>query len=375
MRFSRYAVALSLCILSGIPCAGIAAQTAAAQSTWPQQSQEPGQRHWRPSDWEKITLRETSNNRPALAYMNGVLFLAWTGVDNNQLNIAVSTDDGFNFAGKYTSSETSNAAPALAATGDSLVIAWKGQGNNQINVARVNVSGGERGIPRINGFSNKVTLKETSRSGPSLASFRDMLYLAWTGQRGRMIVMASTDNGASFGGRYSSEESSGAAPALAASGDGVVIAWKGVGNHQLNVAQVNAGGNRWRNSRMSGFSNKVTLGDTSNDGPALATSDGQIFLAWTGVGNQQLNVMSSGDGGRSFGNKYTSRETSSAGPALVWSSDILLLGWKSLDNSSLNIGPAQRRGLGQSDRMASIDYFVNRSCAISLCWDPRISPG
>jgi hypothetical protein len=344
MRISHYAVSLSLCILSGIPCAGIAAQAAAAQSTWPQQSQEPGQRHWRPSDWEKITLRETSSNRPALAYMNGVLFLAWTGVDNNQLNIAVSTDDGFNFVGKYTSSETSNAAPALAASGDSLVIAWKGQGNNQINVARVNVSGGERGIPRINGFSNKVTLKETSRSGPALASFRDMLFLGWTTQRGRIIVTASTDNGGHFGGRYNSEESSDAAPALAASGDGVVIAWKGVGNHQLNVAQVNAEGNRWRNSRMPGFSNKVTLGETSNNSPAVVSRERELFLAWTGVGNQQLNVMSSGDGGRSFSNKYTSPETSSAGPALVWSNDTLLLGWKGLDNTSLNIGPAQRRG-------------------------------
>ena len=42
--------------------------------------------------------------------------------------------------------------------------------------------------------------------------------------------------------------------------------------------------------------NKVTLGDTSNFAPSICLHKGLVYIAWTGVGNNKINVMSSADG-------------------------------------------------------------------------------
>lgn len=63
---------------------------------------------------------------------------------------------------------------------------------------------------------------------------------------------------------------------------------------------------------------KVTLADTSIDGPALWTSPTgatRAVIAWTGA-NQRLYYMTSGNG-LSFGNKHTLNETSRFRPAIA----------------------------------------------------------
>ncbi len=274
-----------------------------------------------------VVLGETSPNSPALASLNGLLYLAWTGVGNNELNVNCSANNGTTFAGKATSKDTSQRAPALCANQGNLYTAWTGVGNNELNVCKVNVSGNS-----VTGFSGKVTLSETSPYSPALASLNGLLYLAWTGVgNNKLNVAVSSNNGASFGNKYVSTQTSTAAPALTVQNGALYIAWKGDGNDNLNVGRVATSG-----SAISNITKLVTLPDTSKNPPALA-SNGNLYLAWKGDGNTYLNVENSANGGRSFGNKFTSVQTSNVAPALGSLNESVYVAWAGVGNNYLNV--------------------------------------
>ena len=87
---------------------------------------------------------------------------------------------------------------------------------------------------------------------------------------------------------------------------GLFLAWRGVGNNQLNVLQSTDG---------ITFGNKKTLNETTTARPALAGSNGALLLVWQGVSNNLINIISSTDGGATWGNKFTTTQTSYGGPA------------------------------------------------------------
>jgi len=275
----------------------------------------------------QVVLAETSTNSPALACLDGNVYLAWTGVGNNQLNVNCSADYGASFGSKATSADTSQQAPALCTHQGKLYIAWSGVGNNQLNVAQVNTSG-----TSVTGFSNKVTFNETSQYSPALACANGLLYLAWTGVvNNQLNIAVSLNNGASFVNKYTSAQTSTAAPALTVQNGTLYVAWKGVGNNQLNVGQVAVSGNK-----ITGIDDVMTLADTSTKAPAL-TSNGTLYLAWTGVGNADLNVEKSTDAGATFGHKYTSTQTSNMAPALGVLDGSVFLAWTGVGNNQLNV--------------------------------------
>jgi len=276
----------------------------------------------------KVILPDTSPKSPALASLNGRLYLGWKGDGNDNLNVECSADNGLTFGGKYTSPETSPQAPTLCAQGDLLFIGWKGDGNDNLNVARVDLSGNS-----VTGFSNKVTLGDTSPVSPSLASLNGRLYIAWKGDgNDNLNVMYSSNNGATFGNKYTSPETSPQAPGLAVHNGNLYITWKGDGNDNLNVAEVKIAGNS-----ITGFTNKVTLPDTSPVSPTLASNNGKLYLGWKGDGNDNLNVESSSNNGATFGNKYTSFETSPQAPVLCTHNGQVYIGWKGDGNDNLNV--------------------------------------
>jgi len=275
----------------------------------------------------KVTLGDTSPLTPALASLNGNMYIAWKGDGNDNLNVMVSTDNGNTFHNKFISAETSPQAPALTAHNGRLYIAWKGDGNDQLNIAIVDLDG--NGSPT--GFSNKVILGDTSPLSPSLASVNGNLYLSWRGDgNDQLNVMVSFDNGNTFGNKFISGETSTEAPVLGTFNGSLMIAWKGDGNDNLNVARVDT------NPSPTGFSNKVTLGDTSPKSPALGELNGRLYIAWKGDGNDQLNVMFSTDG-QNFGNKSIAAETSPEAPSLVTQNADIFIGWKGDGNDNLNV--------------------------------------
>jgi hypothetical protein len=83
-------------------------------------------------------------------------------------------------------------------------------------------------------FTDKVTLDETSSSGPALGSYRDRLFLSWNGVgNNKLNVIYSLDRGRSFMGRYTSPETSRFAPALVSHGNALFIAWTGQGDDHV----------------------------------------------------------------------------------------------------------------------------------------------
>ncbi len=88
----------------------------------------------------------------------------------------------------------------------------------------------------------------------------------------------------------------------------------------------------------------VTLQDTTSNSPALAVLGNAAYLAWTGVGNNELNVSCSVDGGRTFAGKATSGNSSPAAPALAAHLGALYLAWTGSNNNLLNLMKADVTG-------------------------------
>ena len=181
----------------------------------------------------------------------------------------------------------------------------------------------------------KTTLPECAIGAPALANVNQYTYplaIAWTGtdQTHHLNVTYSND-GRAFSGKVTLNETSIDGPGLAFGNGNGFIAWTGNDeSHHVNV------GRSSDPTTFSGFS-KVTLNEASPYGPALAFGNNQVFLAWTGMDvNHSLNVISSTDG-ITFSNRVTLSETSGTGPSLVFLDKLYLL-WSGTDeNHSLNI--------------------------------------
>src|SRR6478736_5414016 len=89
------------------------------------------------------------------------------------------------------------------------------------------------------------------------------------------------------------DETSDSAPALAVHNGRLWLAWIGTNNHQLNVVGVTTfpDGSLGVDPAL-----KQTMGDSSDLAPALASFNSRLWIAWTGRGNDQLNVMGSQSG-------------------------------------------------------------------------------
>jgi hypothetical protein len=251
----------------------------------------------------KRILSDTSSDRPAICSHNGLLFLAWKGSGNENLNVMVSNDNGQNFSGKMTSPETSDSVPALASHNGKLMIAWKGSGNDQLNVAEVPVvpDPNHPGQVIVQQFRNKVILSDSSSTGPALTSFAELLFLSWKGSNNDDLnAMVSKDDGITFQGKCIFGDTSDHAPALASHNGQLMLSWKGSGNENMNVAQISLDGDLtmlpWAEELaceegLAGRSGAVAVAhqDPINQFDVLGvTQTGQVGVSWV-TGEQQWN--------------------------------------------------------------------------------------
>lgn len=230
--------------------------------------------------------------------------------------------------------ETTKVSPALTSFVDpatpmqsSLYVAWTGTDS----AGHLNVLGSPNGSAWNN--NAKVTLAETDLDGPALATEAGApLFAAWTGTDANhhLNVIHST-NGKKFEGKVTLGETSKHGPALAYSGNLLYIAWTGT-DSRLNVATLESSG--------AGFGrilSKVTLQETSSAAPALAAVGRNLYLSWSGNdAEHQLNVIASLDGGNTWRDKVTLTETTTMQPALAIygnaSHGLLYLGWTGTDS-------------------------------------------
>lgn len=122
-------------------------------------------------------------------------------------------------------------------------------------------------------------------------------------------------------------ETSNNGPAITTRSGQLLLCWTGTGNLFLNFMTSSDG---------LTFGGKVTLGDTSPVAPAVAVFNNKFFVAWVGVGNNQLNVMQSNNG-MSWSNKVTLGDTSLSAPSLAVLGNRLFLAWRGVGNNQLNV--------------------------------------
>ena len=283
---------------------------------------------------DKRILGDTTTHAPALASHLGRLFLAWKGAGNDNLNLMFSADDGRTFVGKVTVPDASTHGPALASGPTGLWVAWKGSGNDNLNVARAQLIGNTAGAFGIEPkLGDKTVVAQLSPVAPALAVHQDERMLSWKGLgNDHLNVMRGGASGPFGGPSIFFEDFSDRTPAVAVHNGSLFIAWKGSGNQNLNVARVPIGTTGVGVSLVD----KRILGDTTEQGPALASHNGRLCLAWKGAGNDDLNVLTSSDG-LSFGGKTTFGDASDSQPALAPHRGRLFMAWKGSGNQNLNV--------------------------------------
>src|SRR5205085_1052037 len=79
------------------------------------------------------TLSETSDYGPALAFGNGLFFMAWTGADSEHSINIISSNKGTDFPAqsKLTLNESTSESPALSFVDGKLYLLWRGNDGNQ----------------------------------------------------------------------------------------------------------------------------------------------------------------------------------------------------------------------------------------------------
>lgn len=183
----------------------------------------------------------------------------------------------------------------------------------------------------------KLTLSDTSPVGPAIINFQGVLFLAYAAGsdfNNFLYILISTDNGLTYSNLFWTTEKSTESPALAADDTNVYLAWKGDGNDNLNVARIIFDD---ETGTITGFSNKTVLKETSACRPSIASLNNILYIAWNGDGNNKLNVAMSTDSGVSFINKFVSTETSDQGPSIAAHDGNLMISWKGVNNNRINI--------------------------------------
>lgn len=156
-------------------------------------------------------------------------------------------------------------------------------------------------------YTGLTDLGQQSRVGPSVAvDSNNMVYLAWAGTNGpgsgeAYLNIAYSTNGITFSSAMNPLSSSdwslaSAAPAIAVLNSTIYYAWTGGSNH-INIAYAPTG--TALSGAFSAHKSLVNIGGVTQQASgsvALAVNGSTLYLAWTGIGGNNINIASSTDG-------------------------------------------------------------------------------
>jgi hypothetical protein len=277
-----------------------------------------------------------SNLRPALATLNGNVYLAWTGTDpNHHINVTVSTNKGMNFLDPPVTpfageGRNTDFGPALAAFNGALYVAWTGTDSNH----HINIASSTDGVH----FGNQVTpfASEGNNTGfaPALAVFHGRLYVGWTGtDSNHHINVASSADGIHFGNQvtpFLGSNNTVNAPALGTFASSsqpngaLVVGWSGTDpNHTLNFSS-SADGINFLAPVPFGSNNSID-GLSLQGAPACAVT----MVAWTGTDSQHTISLGHSSDGLHYGAASLQQESPDAPAMTLVGTDFLVVAWTS----------------------------------------------
>jgi hypothetical protein len=228
---------------------------------------------------------------PSLAEFRHGLFMAWRGIIGSDgvsdRRLYYASHDGVSGWTPQTvlNDRGSNYGPALAAFRDRLYMAWRGVEDDQRLFYAV-FPDGFKDPP----WSDQIPLNDrASLAGPSLAVFKDQLFMAWRGVEGDQSLWWSTFDGSSWSGQcpVSPDARSLDGPSLAVLGGRLYMVWRGgtsidQGDQRVFYSLFVGGGcfNAWSEPDVVQTPNGV-LGSGSR--PGLAILDQDLVIATVGL--------------------------------------------------------------------------------------------
>ena len=236
----------------------------------------------------KITLGETSSNRPGVVQMSssagGAVAIAWRGADAaHKLNVLF---DVYGSKKKLTLNQTSFTGPAITVFNGNLLLAWVGtDANHSLNVLPIT-------MPSLTPGTVTTLPQFSASTGPTLTVFTvastTTVVLSWATPTSKLDQATSTD-GVHFtsGVGNSLPETSPSSPDMlhfqSEGGPEFWIAWTGTDSvHHLNV--------KWTSTFPTWTGKKTVLPEAALGGPELAFNQG-VMIAWTGTDSaHHLNI-------------------------------------------------------------------------------------
>jgi hypothetical protein len=266
------------------------------------------------------------------------LYMAWKGAeDDTSLYWSHLTASGWS---PQTTIEdvSSTHGPALIAyrrdaTTTALFMAWKGSGDDSALYWSRNPFCSEDGWE-----PQQVIVGVGSSSRPAVAEFAGTIHMAWKGTDDDTAIYHSRFDGTGWSAqqRVAGVGTSGA-PSLAVVADRLHMFWRGVDDDQDIYTSslgpdVNVSWLPQTAVAYAGVNGKGAHRIASSDTPAVAVSDGAVFLAWTGISDDSALYFTTLEDGTWYGQvKLTGVGTSSA-PAVADYDGRFYVVWKGADD-------------------------------------------
>jgi hypothetical protein len=261
---------------------------------------------------------------------------AWPNAGDGRLQLSASAyeftpqpeDTPDYYAAAPQTSDFTDAPPALAARAGTVFMAWKGLNNQQLNAAALQYTPSGWGGAAIGsrlGITAPVT--PATDAGPALTVHRGQLVLAWKGVGNGFLNIAFWQAGTpAFANVVTLQEVTIAAPALVSHNDRLLVSWTG-SDFSVNIAELPAG--------SSSLANKVVLPDTTFVGPALASFQNRLFLAVTEAANKNgsleatstARILASDDNGQTFHGRPRTPQTCSGSTSLAVGLNRMFWAW------------------------------------------------
>ncbi len=249
---------------------------------------------------------------PQIAVDGSSVYAAWVDYSGNRdVFFARSIDGGSSFGTPLNVSNSPSDSDdgwrrvRMATSGSSVYLVWYEAGDNEIFFARSTDSGATFSAPA--NLSNSAYSYPLGRSlMPQVAVSGNNVYVAWIESvphavwpsEFQVFFRRSTDNGTTFSAAISLGSFVGNVPKLAASGANVYLAWQGGAGSVSDIF--------FARSTDSGasFGTPINVSNYAGDSirPQLATSGGNVYIAWYNVtgGPEDIWLVRSGNGGASF---------------------------------------------------------------------------
>jgi hypothetical protein len=228
-----------------------------------------------------------SSAAPAVASLNGAVWMAWKGEGDDTRIFVASFDGGPAWtSGTPISGVGTSSAPALTATDNELFLAWKGEHDDQLFIAKSKDG-------KSWSFQTPIE-RALSSDTPALGQSKGTIYLAWKGANDNRIWL-STYTGAS--GWTSNVELSadfqtsvGPAVGFSESGDFHIV-WKAAGDSRIWEARLPAGTSINSSTHWPFYGKVVSIETTGR--PMLASttnSEFDLLLTWRDNRDGKLDV-------------------------------------------------------------------------------------